>query len=135
MTQSRTELPPRPEEIVDNLAFVVSQVPAEVVFFTYITPDGRVADSECLTSRSRSKAELPLDAVLGCALDEGATSVMVTSRAACPLGTIAESDQAFTEALLLEGAVQGVAIHDHVLVFEGAHRSLRKTTDLWPEVG
>jgi len=58
-------------------------------------------------------------------------TIMVTSRACEPLGTVGEDDLEFTRGLLEAASAEGVEVLDHVVVRDGDYRRLREITDLW----
>lgn len=124
-------VPPRPEEVIDNLVSILSKVDAEVVFCTAVGADGRIGDTECLASQDQPKNTIPLDALLGFAHEVRAPALMITSKSSGPMTEIADCDLDFTRRLLAAAWEQEIEIHDHILVGEGTHRSLKQVTELW----
>jgi DNA repair protein RadC len=126
-----THVRPRPEKIIDSLTAIVSKSEVELVFVTCIDDDGYVGDSEAYASTDKPKESLPMELLFSWPREQGIGTVMVTSRAAGPLESFADSDIAFTKVLIDEASARGIELLDHILVCDGQHRGMRATTNLW----
>ncbi|MDQ3772653.1 MAG: hypothetical protein M3343_11285 [Actinomycetota bacterium] len=122
---------PRPDDIIESLATIVSGVDSEIVFITCVDQDGYVSDSEAYASKDQPKTSLPLEHLFSFPRTLGMGTIMVTSRACEPLGTVGEDDLEFTRGLLEAASAEGVEVLDHVVVRDGDYRRLREITDLW----
>jgi len=131
MAPTSVSVRPRPEQIIESLTTIVSKSEGEVVFVTCVDEDGYVGDSEAYASMDKPKSSLPMELLFSWPQEQGIDTVMVTSRAAGPLETLADSDIAFTRALIEEAEARGIEVLDHVLVRDGEHREMRAATDLW----
>jgi hypothetical protein len=126
-----TPVRPRPEQIIGSLTAIVSKSEVELVFVTCIDDDGYVGDSEAYASTDKRKESLPVDLLLSWPQEHGIGTVIVTSRAAGPLESFADSDIAFTKVLIDEANARGIELLDHILVCDGQHKGMRATTNLW----
>jgi hypothetical protein len=117
--------------LIDSLTKIVSTSEGEVVFVTCVDEDGYAGDSEAFASRDRPKDSLPMELLFLLPQEKGVDTLMVTSRAAAPLESFADSDLAFTRALIDEARARGMEVLDHVLVSDGDHKGMRAATDLW----
>jgi len=131
MAPTSTPVHRRPEQIIDSLTTIVSKSEGEVVFVTCVDEDGHVGDSEAFASRNRPKNSLPMELLFSLPQEQGVDTLMVTSRAAGPLESFADSDLAFTRALIDEAKARGMEVLDHVLVGDGEHKGMRASTNLW----
>lgn len=131
MGPTSTSVGPRPEQIIESLTTIVSKSDGEVVFVTCVDEDGYVGDSEAYASTDKPKSSLPMELLFSWPEEQGVDTVIVTSRAAGPLESLAESDIVFTRALIDEAESRGIEVMDHVLVRDGEHRKMRAATDLW----
>ena len=131
MGPTSTSVGPRPEQIIESLTTIVTKSEGELVFVTCIDEDGYAGDSEAYASKDQPKDSLPMDLLFSWPEAQGVATVMVTSRAAGPLESLADSDIAFTRALIDEAEARGIEVLDHFLVRDGEHRGMRAATDLW----
>lgn len=131
MAPTNTTTGPRPEEIIDSLVTIVSTSESEVVALTCIDQDGNVEDTEVYASSDQPKSSLPLEIIFTFPEGRGVDTVLVTSRAACSLESVADSDIAFTRALIDAAGALGIEVLDHILVHDGEHKGLRAVTHLW----
>jgi len=131
MAPTNTSVRPRPEQIIESLTTIVTKSEGELVFVTCVDEDGYVGDSEAYASPDHPKNSLPMEQLFSWPQEQGVDTVLVTSRAAEPLESFADSDMAFTRALIDEAKARGIEVLDHVLVHDGEHKGLRAATDLW----
>ena len=131
MAPTSTPVHRRPEQLIDSLTKIVSKSDDEVVFVTCVDEDGNAGDSEAFASKDRPKDSLPIELLFLLPQEKGVDTLMVTSRAAAPLESFADSDLAFTKALIDEARARGMELLDHVLVCDGVHKGMRGSTDLW----
>lgn len=133
MAPTNTTVGPRPEEIIESLVTIVSSSESEVVALTCIDQDGNVDDTEVYASSDQPKDSLPLEIIFTFPEGRGVDTVMVTSRAASSLDSIADSDIAFTRGLIDAACARGIEVLDHILVHDGEHQGLRAVTELWDQ--
>ncbi|CAN5570360.1 hypothetical protein BH20ACT23_BH20ACT23_11720 [soil metagenome] len=131
MAPTNTTARPRPEEIIDSLTTIVSSSESELVMVTCVDQDGYVGDTEAYGSIDQPKSSLPLELVFAFPESRGVDTVVVTSRAAGPLESIADSDIAFTKSLIDAAGALGIEVLDHILVHDGEYRRTRESTELW----
>jgi hypothetical protein len=131
MAPKSTPVHPCPEQIIESLTTIVSKSEGEVVFVTCVDEDGNAGDSEAFASRDRPKDSLPMELLFSLPQEKGVDTLLVTSRAAGPLESFADSDLAFTRALIDEAKARGMEVLDHVLVSDGKHKGMRATSNLW----
>jgi len=131
MAPTCTPVRSRPEEIIDRLTTLISKAKGELVFVTCIDPDGYAGDSEAFASPDEPKSSLPVELLFVLPEGDGVDTVMVTSQAAGPLESFADSDLAFTKELIEAADERGIELLDHVLVRDGASRGMREATELW----
>ncbi len=131
MAPTNTTVGPRPEEVIDSLTTLVSSSEGELVFVTCIDRDGYVGDSQAYASSDQPKSSLPLEIIFSFPEHRGIDTVMVTSRAADPLGSIADGDIEFTRDLIDAAGSLGIEVLDHFLVHDGKHKGMRAVTALW----
>jgi hypothetical protein len=117
--------------MIDSITTIVSKSEGEVVFVTCVDEDGYAGDSEAFASNDRPKDSLPMELLFLLPQEQGVDTLMVTSRAAAPLESFADSDLAFTRTLIDEAKARGMEILDHVLVSGGEHKGMRASTNLW----
>jgi hypothetical protein len=117
--------------MIDSITTIVSKSEGEVVFVTCVDEDGYAGDSEAFASKDRPKDSLPMELLFLLPQEQGVDTLMVTSRAAAPLESFADSDLAFTRTLIDEAKARGMEILDHVLVSGGEHKGMRASTNLW----
>ncbi len=118
-----------PDDLLTNLARIISEVEAEMLFQVSLDESSQVLDIECLASGTESKDSLPVDLLLERPRELGAASVLyISSGSARPP---AQVDLDFTRDLIGAGARHQISVLDHYLVEAGAPCSLRSTTNLW----
>lgn len=131
MSSTPTTIRPSPDEILGSLVTIVSSAEGEMVFVTCVDEHGYAGDSEAYTSIDQPKSALPLELLLQFPKEQEIDTIMVTSRAAAPLDSIAADDLDFTRDLIAAATGDGIEVLDHVLVRDGEHLKLRDHTDLW----
>ena len=131
MAPTNTNVDPRHEEIIESLVTLVSSYKDEVVLLTCVDQDGNMGETEAYASTNQPKSSLPWEVALTFPESRGVDTVMVTSRAAGSLESIADSDIAFTRALIDAADARGIEVLDHILVHEAEHQGLRAITDVW----
>jgi len=131
MAPTSTPVGARPEDVVDRLTTLISKAREELVFVTCIDSDGYAGDSEVFASPDEPKSSLPVELLFVLPSLDGVNTVMVTSRAAGPLDSFADSDLAFTRELIEAADERGIELLDHVVVHDGASRGMREATVLW----
>jgi DNA repair protein RadC len=131
MAPTNTNIDPRREDIIESLASLVSSYKDEVVMLTCVDEEGNLGETEAYASNNQPKSSLPLEVVLTFPESRGVDTVMVTSRAAASFESIADSDIAFTRALIDAADARGIEVLDHILVHDGEHQGLRAITEIW----
>ena len=131
MAPTNTNVDPRREEIIESLVTLVSSYKDEVVLLTCVDEEGNMGETEAYASSNQPKSSLPLEVVLTFPESRGVDTVMVTSRAASSFERIADSDIAFTRALIEAADARGIEVLDHILVHDGEHQGLRAVTKIW----
>jgi len=131
MSGTPTSIRPGPDDILDSLVTIVSSAETEIVFVTCVDEHGYAGESEAYASKDQPKSALPIEHVLQFPKEERSDTIMVTSRAAAPLDSIAPEDLDFTRDFIAMAADEGIEVLDHVLVRDGEHLRLRDHCDLW----
>jgi hypothetical protein len=131
MSSTPTTIRPRLDEILGSLVTIVSSAEGEMVFVTCVDEHGYAGDSEAYASIDQPKSALPLELLMQFPKELEIDTIMVTSRAAAPLDSIAKADLDFTRDLIAAAACDGIEVVDHVIVRDGEHLRLRDHTDLW----
>ncbi|MGH2702575.1 MAG: JAB domain-containing protein [Actinomycetota bacterium] len=131
MSATHTSIRPRPDDILDSLTTIVSSAEGEIVFVTCVDEHGYAGESEAYASKDQPKSALPLEHVMQFPKEQRSSAIMVTSRAAAPLDSIAPEDLEFTRDFIAAAEAEGIEVLDHVLVRDREHLRLRDHTDLW----
>lgn len=131
MAPTNTNVDPRREDFIESLVTLVSGYKDEVVLLTCVDEEGNMGETEAYASSNQPKSSLPWDVVLNFPESRGVDTVMVTSRAAGTFESIADSDIAFTKALMDAADARGIDVLDHILVHDGEHLGLRAVTEIW----
>lgn len=126
MAPTNTTVDSLTEEFLDSLVTIASSSKDEIVLLTCVDQDGDLGETEAYASSRQPKCSLPWEVVLTFPESRGVDTVLVTSRAAGSLDSVADSDIQFTRDLIEAAGAHGIEVLDHN---PGPRRRLQTAAD------